>query len=176
MPQDELRSRILSGTPTVIVDVRDDDHQGVSEACLLRLVCAPALSIQHGHYKTVQTHFFSFVEQGHIMGSIHMPDGGDWSVQMPRLLSIIECMRDSSALPVTVVFHCMESIRRGPRCARRLFQELASTPAKNVEGDLAMQVTIKVLQGGADQWMRKFYLDSRLVQAYNNDIWGYMDD
>jgi hypothetical protein len=53
---------------------------------------------------------------------------------------------------------------------------LAATPAKNVEGDLAMQVTIKVLQGGADQWMRKFYLDSRLVQAYNHDIWGHMDD
>ena len=35
---------------------------------------------------------------------------------------------------------------------------------------------LKVLQGGADQWMRRFYSDSRLVQAYNNDIWGYLDD
>ncbi len=30
MPREELRDRILSGTPTIIVDVRDDDHQGVS--------------------------------------------------------------------------------------------------------------------------------------------------
>ena len=48
--------------------------------------------------------------------------------------------------------------------------------AKDVKEDLAMQVTINVLQGGADQWMRRFYSDSRLVQAYNNDIWGYLDD
>ena len=105
-----------------------------------------------------------------------MPDGGDWSVQMPQLLSIIERIRDSSGVPVTVLFHCMESIRRGPRCARRLFLELTSMSAKDVKEDLAMQVTIKVLQGGADQWMRRFYSDSRLVQAYNNDIWGYLGD
>ena len=42
--------------------------------------------------------------------------------------------------------------------------------------DAAARVAIKVLQGGADQWMRKFYSDSRLVEAYNNDIWGYLDD
>ena len=48
--------------------------------------------------------------------------------------------------------------------------------AKSVEQDPAMHVTIKVLQGGADQWMRNFYSDTRLVEAYNNDIWGYSDD
>jgi hypothetical protein len=30
MPREELRDRILSGAPSIIVDVRDDDHQGVS--------------------------------------------------------------------------------------------------------------------------------------------------
>jgi hypothetical protein len=29
MPREELRDRILSGALTIIVDVRDDDHQGV---------------------------------------------------------------------------------------------------------------------------------------------------
>jgi len=42
--------------------------------------------------------------------------------------------------------------------------------------DAAAPITIKVLQGGADQWMRNFYSDPRLVEAYNNDIWGYLDD
>jgi hypothetical protein len=139
------------------------------------------------------------------MSSIHMPDGGDWSVQMPRLLSIIyECL-ETSGPPVTVLFHCMESIRRGPRCppsflflplqplwclcaslatgissdprrcARRLFQELKMS-GQITDEKLAMPFAIKVLQGGADQWMRNFYSDTRLVEAYNNDIWGYLDD
>lgn len=42
--------------------------------------------------------------------------------------------------------------------------------------DKSIPVTIKVLQGGADQWIRNFYSDSQLVEAYNNDIWGYLDD
>ncbi len=37
--QDELRSSILSGVQaqTLIVDVRDDDHQGVSATCMMYL-------------------------------------------------------------------------------------------------------------------------------------------
>jgi hypothetical protein len=108
------------------------------------------------------------------VGSIHLPDGGDWSQHMPQLLSVVERAQQPPATPpVWVVFHCMESIRRGPRCARRLFQAL------NMAGngvDAAAPITIKVLQGGADQWMRNFYSDPRLVEAYNNDIWGYLDD
>ncbi len=33
--KDELRSRMLSGIQTLIVDVRDDDHQGVRKTCTL---------------------------------------------------------------------------------------------------------------------------------------------
>jgi hypothetical protein len=109
------------------------------------------------------------------MGSIHLPDGGDWSVQMPRLLSVIADARRASRSPVTVIFHCMESIRRGPRCARRLFVHLQSS-AEDVVEDSSAPVAIQVLHGGADQWMRNFYSDSRLVHDYNNDIWGYLDD
>jgi rhodanese-related sulfurtransferase len=113
------------------------------------------------------------VLQGHIAGSIHLPDGGDWTLQMPHLLSVIESARSSSGCTVTVVFHCMESVRRGPRCARRLFQELKKSEDSE---DPAKRVSIKVLQGGADQWVRNFHKDSQLVEHYNNDIWGYLDD
>jgi hypothetical protein len=43
--RDELRSRILSGTRTVIVDVRDDDHKGVSQARRLLLHNLPLLQV-----------------------------------------------------------------------------------------------------------------------------------
>ena len=61
------------------------------------------------------------------------------------------------------------------RCARRLFQELKMS-GQITDEKLAIPFAIKVLQGGADQWMRNFYSDTRLVEAYNNDIWGYLDD
>ena len=124
---------------------------------------------------TLQGFGFSFAEQGHIAGSFHLPDGGDWSVQMPHLLSIIDHSLESTGPPVMVLFHCMESVRRGPRCARRLFQELKMSD-EFADQDKSIPVTIKVLQGGADQWIRNFYSDSQLVEAYNNDIWGYLDD
>ncbi len=135
------------------------------------MLLAPDAPIAKPHNRTLL-----IGEQGHIVGSIHMPDGGDWSVQMPQLLSAIEHARGASDAPFTVLFHCMESLRRGPRCARRLFQELSQKSARSDREDPAARVEIKVLQGGADQWMRKFYSDSRLVEAYNNDIWGYLDD
>jgi hypothetical protein len=104
-----------------------------------------------------------------------MPDRGDWSVHMPSLLSVIAAARRSSCSPVTVIFHCMESIRRGPRCARRLYLELQML-AQSADEDLSPPLAIKILQGGADQWVRNFYSDARLEHGYNNDIWGYLDD
>lgn len=94
---------------------------------------------------------------------------------MPSLLTVIAAARRSSSSPVTVIFHCMESIRRGPRCARRLFLQLQMS-AESADEVSSPPLAIKVLQGGADQWMRDFYSDIRLVDGYNNDIWGYLDD
>jgi hypothetical protein len=48
--------------------------------------------------------------------------------------------------------------------------------AESADEDSSPPLAIKVLQGGADQWMRDFYSDIRLVDGYNNDIWGYLDD
>jgi hypothetical protein len=47
---------------------------------------------------------------------------------------------------------------------------------QSADEDSSPPLAIKVLQGGADQWVRNFYSDARLVHGYNNDIWGYLDD
>ena len=57
--REELRDRILSGTRTIIVDVRDDDHQGVSEKSLpLRSRAqSPKKSAHHHHLINVKFYF-----------------------------------------------------------------------------------------------------------------------
>ncbi len=67
---------------------------------------------------------------------------------------------------VTVVLHCMESIRRGPRCARRLFLQL-----ENLEEKLDLIVNLRVLEGGADRWVRKYFNNSDLVEEYDENYW-----
>ncbi len=48
--REELRDRILSGTRTIIVDVRDDDHQGVSEkACFSSAAIPSSISKKKAH-------------------------------------------------------------------------------------------------------------------------------
>jgi hypothetical protein len=91
-----------------------------------------------------------------------MPDRGDWSVHMPSLLSVIAAARRSSCSPVTVIFHCMESIRRGPRCARRLYLELQML-AQSADEDLSppLAITATTTTSG-DIWTisRKSYTKS----------------
>lgn len=68
----------------------------------------------------------------------------------------------------TVVFHCMESVRRGPRCARRLrayFDGCRSKPCS--------VPSIRVLEGGADQWVRRFYGDPSKVEDFDDEYWGF---
>jgi hypothetical protein len=72
---------------------------------------------------------------------------------------------------------CMESARRGPRCARRLHAELCSRAG--LDPDLVEPSThdlkILVLKGGADLWMRRFKMDETLVASFDNDFWGFPD-
>jgi hypothetical protein len=49
MPREELRDRILSGAPTIIVDVRDDDHQGVSWELSRCSLVWPSTNFPHTH-------------------------------------------------------------------------------------------------------------------------------
>jgi rhodanese-related sulfurtransferase len=99
---------------------------------------------------------------GNIRGALHFPDGSDWLQTMPLLLAAIEKKEATM-----VIFHCMESIRRGPRCARRLHNYFLDTDID--EDDIP---EVRILQGGADQWIRKFY-KTDLVENYDDDYWAF---
>eukprot|EP00466_Bigelowiella_natans_P009814 jgi/Bigna1/137874/aug1.41_g12582 len=123
----------------VVVDVRDDDGRG-----------------------------------GKITGSLHLEDSlfDEKSVQviLKKAEQIIQDRKENSGdKPVDVIFHCMESARRGPRCARRLFEALDV-----LETDETQKIRILVLQGGFDQWIRKFFKTRReLIEDYDDEYWGY---
>lgn len=98
---------------------------------------------------------------GAIFGAVHCPDS---SFDVAAVAQLAEAKS-------TVVFHCMESARRGPRCARRLhsYWSAADTP------DDAARPRICVLQGGADLWIRRFWNDARRVVDFDPDYWGFGD-
>lgn len=110
---------------------------------------------------------------GSIRGAVHCPDGSFCAadaVQLARRKDV-------------VVFHCMESARRGPRCARRLqeYYQLQQTQTQQEQQQMqpaSLQLPmprICVLQGGADLWIRRFYKDSTLVEGFDPDYWGFGD-
>merc|ERR1712032_1391857 len=61
-----------------------------------------------------------------------------------------------------------ESARRGPRCARRLSVYMGAAA-----GASSSTVSIRVLQGGADQWIRRFFNDPSRVEGFDDDYWGF---
>lgn len=95
---------------------------------------------------------------GNIKGSIHVPDGTFWKT----IGDTATLIKQGS----TVVFHCMESARRGPRCAFRLHKYLS-------EEQPQLNCSIRVLRGGADLWIRRFFRDPTLVENFDNDYWGW---
>jgi len=105
---------------------------------------------------------------GNIYGSQHVPDK-DWDNQLPSLLQKIEDLVQKNQVNIsefTVIFHCMESVRRGPRCAYKL---LKYYERKGISFPI-----IKVLEGGAHNWIHKNHLDKRLVENFDNDYWGIL--
>lgn len=72
--------------------------------------------------------------------------------------------------PTTVVFHCMESARRGPRCARRVVVALEALDELEYARP---QLAIRVLAGGFDQWARRFWNDPTRVVGYSEDYWCF---
>jgi len=104
---------------------------------------------------------------GRVRGAIHRSDTSlSQATNLASLASNVLALGSNG----TVVFHCMESLRRGPRCAKRLtllFEFL------KVKDDAP---TVKVLHGGADQWIRKFWNRSELVDDYDDEIWWYEED
>ena len=102
---------------------------------------------------------------GNIKGALHLWDSSDWeNVSMPRLITEIATRK-----PDLVVFHCMESLRRGPRCAKRLFTYL------QINERLDKHPDIRILTGGADRWIRKHYKNPALVENFCDDYWGFTD-
>ena len=102
---------------------------------------------------------------GHIAGSLHCADG---RFDAAAVHAAAEGGGAEKVPPAAtrVVFHCMESVRRGPRCAQRLKRHLMAH-------GLMPRYRICVLKGGADQWLRRFHADAALVHGFNNEFWGF---
>ena len=80
----------------------------------------------------------------------------------------------------------MESARRAPRCARRFLLAVEALQEREARADRGEEVPsrvaaqrplpamdVRVLEGGFDQWCRRFWADGRRVDAYDDEIWGY---
>lgn len=66
-----------------------------------------------------------------------------------------------------VVFHCALSQQRGPSAALRYTRE-----RERVYGaEESHKQQVFVLEGGFVQWQEKYGNDSRLTEAYVEDIW-----
>jgi rhodanese-related sulfurtransferase len=146
-----LKERVLSAPQTVLVlDSRDDDAVG-----------------------------------GHIAGALHWPDS-TFDDRFKELLGIINERRtlmldlpggtghEGGGGHLLVVFHCMESARRGPRCAHKLYNYLST--ASGSLSSTPCPVVVKVLIGGADRWLRKNYKSSALVDDFDDRYWGWEEE
>ena len=101
---------------------------------------------------------------GRIRGALHMPDSRFGANSVLALLSRAAKCADGC----TIVFHCMESARRGPRCARRT---VAAAAVLRVAGHVLTKLDVRILEGGFDQWVRRFWQDPLLVEGYEDDYW-----
>lgn len=104
------------------------------------------------------------VKGGNIVGSLHLPDSEFSLESVETILSEIEKRKLSR--DVAVVFHCMESARRGPRCARRFHEML------KIWNNHDWNITVRVLTGGFDQWIRTYY-DTKWIENYDDEYWGF---
>lgn len=96
---------------------------------------------------------------GHISGSTWAPSS-KLDLRMPEL---IRTLQDKEK----VVFHCALSQQRGPSAALRYAREREST----LGAEESHKQQVYVLEGGFVQWQEKFGKDTRLTEAYAEDIW-----
>ena len=108
---------------------------------------------------------------GHVCGSWHWPD----STFDARLDELVGMLRQATARGCQqVVLHCMESVRRGPRCCHKLRDRLAVEHSRGPTA-LPLPDAVGVLYGGADQWIRQHWRTPSLVADFDPDFWGFGD-
>ena len=110
---------------------------------------------------------------GHIPNSIHVPDQMDYAQKVKLLNSLlheikIDLKQDEE---IWIITHCMESICRGPRLASLMTHLLSEQEDINKE-----QIKIRILTGGAHNWIKKYHLDDTLVENFDDDYWGFYID
>ncbi|KAE8149235.1 Rhodanese-like domain-containing protein [Aspergillus avenaceus] len=96
---------------------------------------------------------------GHIFSSTWVPS----SSLDCRLPELIRTLQDKEK----VVFHCALSQQRGPSAALRYARERERT----LGAEESQKQQVYVLEGGFVQWQEKFGKDTRLTEAYVEDIW-----
>ena len=119
---------------------------------------------------------------GSIKGGIHLPDG-KWDEKSSQ--KILDSA-STTAKDTFVVFHCMESARRGPRCARRFLEylinflridyDVINEPAalRNLEKYSGIP-RVRILKGGADLWIRHYHRRDSKVENFDDNFWGFDD-
>ena len=122
------------------------------------------------------------VKGGKIVGSLHLPDS---QFDIKSIETIMKAIESKKSKDVNVVFHCMESARRGPRCARRFYEVM------KMWDDHDSNIAVRVLIGGFDQCtffsrfrskrastisrmtgIRNFY-GTDMIEDYDDDYWGF---
>ncbi|OGM41068.1 hypothetical protein ABOM_010222 [Aspergillus bombycis] len=96
---------------------------------------------------------------GHIVSSTWVPSSS-LDVRLPEL---IRTLKDKE----TVVFHCALSQQRGPSAALRYVREREYV----LGAEESRKQEVYVLEGGFVQWQDKYGKDTRLTEAYVEDIW-----
>ena len=110
---------------------------------------------------------------GRIKGALHMADSNFGPQQVLELLARARELAAARGAEVMICFHCMESARRGPRCAKRLVEGMR---ALRGVGCAPQPVKVAVLEGGFDQWVRRHWRDPARVEGYDDNYWGYAED
>ncbi|KNG87520.1 hypothetical protein ANOM_004399 [Aspergillus nomiae NRRL 13137] len=96
---------------------------------------------------------------GHIRSSTWVPSSS-LDVRLPEL---IRTLKDKEM----VVFHCALSQQRGPSAALRYARERERV----LSSEESPKQDVYVLEGGFVQWQEKYGKDTRLTEAYVEDIW-----
>lgn len=106
---------------------------------------------------------------GHVRGALHWPDS-TFDACIDELMVHLRTGAYSR-----IVLHCMESVRRGPRCCRKLRHRLAAERGADDDArhHLPAPSAVVVLRGGADQWVRAHWSNRALVDGFDNAYWGF---